>query len=61
MINIRAARRKEKTTRNKVVILRATKEEKEKLQAVTELMQMPSASEVFRTLLTEKAHELGVE
>ena len=43
-----------------MVIFRATEEMKAKAQAVKSLMQVASTSEVFRTLLNQKAEELGV-
>ena len=57
----RAAKRKEKDTRNQTVIFRATEDMKAKAQAVKSLLQVASTSEVFRTLLNEKAAELGVK
>jgi len=56
----RSARRKEKTNRDQMVIFRTTEEMKAKAQAVKSLMQVASTSEVFRTLLNQKAEELGV-
>ena len=56
----RTAKRKEKTNRDQLVIFRATEEMKAKAQAVKSLMQVASTSEVFRTLLNQKAEELGV-
>lgn len=56
----RTAKRKEKTNRDQMVIFRATEEMKAKAQAVKSLMQVASTSEVFRTLLNQKAEELGV-
>ena len=56
----RSARRKEKTNRDQLVIFRTTEEMKAKAQAVKSLMQVASTSEVFRTLLNQKAEELGV-
>lgn len=56
----RAAKRKERTNRDQMVIFRTTEEMKAKAQAVKALMQVASTSEVFRTLLNEKAEELGV-
>ena len=56
----RAAKRKEKTNRDQMVIFRTTEELKAKAQAVKALMQVTSTSEVFRRLLNEKAEELGV-
>ena len=56
----RTAKRKEKTNRDQMVIFRTTEEMKAKAQAVKALMQVTSTSEVFRTLLNQKAEELGV-
>lgn len=56
----RTAKRKEKTNRDQVVIFRTTEELKAKAQAVKSLMQVASTSEVFRTLLNQKAEELGI-
>lgn len=56
----RTAKRKEKANRDQMVIFRATEEMKAKAQAVKSLMQVTSTSEVFRTLLNQKAEELGV-
>ena len=57
----RSARRKEKTNRDQMVIFRTTEEMKAKAQAVKSLMQVTSTSEVFRTLLKEKASSLGID
>lgn len=57
----RTAKRKEKSTRDQTVIFRTTEEMKAKAQAVKSLMQVASTSDVFRTLLDEKAEELGVK
>lgn len=57
---MRIAKRKEKTNRDQMVIFRTTEEMKAKVQAVKALMQMTSTSEVFRTLLNQKAEELSV-
>lgn len=54
------AKRKEKTNRDQMVILHTIEEMKAKAQAVKALMQMTSTSEVFRTLLNQKAEELSV-
>ena len=51
---------KQKNNRDQLVIFRATKEDKEMAQAVKELMKVTSTSAVFRTLLHEKANELGI-
>ena len=56
----RAAKRKEKTNRDQMVIFRTTEDMKAKAQAIKALMQVASTSEVFRTLLNQKAKELGV-
>lgn len=56
----RAAKTKERSTRNKVTIMRVTVEEKARWQAVKELMKVSSTSEVFRRLLNAKATELGI-
>ena len=56
----RAAKRKEKTNRDQMVVFRTTEEMKAKAQAIKALMQVASTSEVFRTLLNQKAKELGV-
>ena len=58
---MRIAKRKEKTNRDQMVIFRTTEEMKAKVQAVKALMQMTSTSEVFRTLLNEKASSLGID
>ena len=57
----RTAKRKEKTNRDQVVIFRTTEEMKAKAQAVKSLLQVTSTSEVFRTLLNEKALALGID
>ena len=56
----RTGKRKEKANRDQMVIFRTTEEMKTKAQAVKALMQVTSTSEVFRTLLNQKAEELGV-
>lgn len=60
MIRIRAAKRKERTSRDTVIVLRTSAEDRMRAEAIKNAMQLSSRSEVFRTLLNEKADELGV-
>ena len=58
---MKVLRTKEKTTRNQLLSFRTTEETKAKAEALRSLMQVASTSEVFRTLLNEKASALGIE
>ena len=57
---MKVLRTKEKTTRNQLLSFRTTEETKAKAEALRSLMQVASTSEVFRTLLNEKAQALGI-
>ena len=58
---MKVLRTKEKTTRNQLLSFRTTEETKAKAEALRSLMKVASTSEVFRTLLNEKASALGIE
>ena len=47
--------------RDNLIAFRASTEDRQKAEALRSLMQVASTSEVFRTLLNEKALELGVD
>ena len=47
--------------RDNLMAFRASTEDRQKAEALRSLMQVASTSEVFRTLLNEKALELGVD
>ena len=58
---MRVLRTKEKTNRNMLLSFRPTEETKAKAEALRSLMQVASTSEIFRTLLNDKAAELSIE
>ena len=57
---MRAAKRKESSSRDAMISVRATEETKAQAQAIKELMKVSSTSQVIRQLLNEKASQMGV-
>ena len=58
---MRATEKSGKQIKDTSVIFRATKETKAQAEAVRALLKLQSTSEVFRSLLSAKAAELGVK